>query len=65
MEYIRRVFLPSFLGDVKFEAARSRYNFGGRGGPLMHWGCSWCVPSDPKLVDRNSQSVPKFEVRMK
>ena len=28
MESIRRVFLPSFLGDVEFEAARSNSNFG-------------------------------------
>ena len=24
----------------------------------------WCGPSGPKLVYRNSESVPKFEVRM-
>ena len=33
---IHRVFNPSFLGDVKFEAARSRSNFVGRSGSFLH-----------------------------
>ena len=28
---------PSFLGDVEFEGARFRFNFGFRGGPLKIW----------------------------
>ena len=36
----------------------------GRGCPLQHVGGPLCVPSDLKLVDRNSESYPKFEVSM-
>ena len=56
--------VPYFLGDVEFEDARSRSNFECRGCPLQHYGDPLCVPSDLKLVDRNSESYPKFEVRM-
>ena len=37
---------------------------------LVEWlvialGGSWCGPSDQKLVYRNSESYPKFEVKMR
>ena len=65
IKFIRRVYLPSFLGDVEFEKTLSRSNFEDRGGALEHWGGSWCGPSGAKLVYRNSESVQKFEFRMR
>ena len=56
--------LSFLLDDVEFEAVRSNFNFDFRGGPFSIGG-SWCGPSGPKLVYRNSESVPKFEVRMR
>ena len=63
--YPSSIHFLSFIDDVEFEAAHSRSDFGGRDGLLLHWGGSWCSPSGPKLVYRNSLSDPKFEVRMR
>ena len=58
MESIRRVFLPSFLGDVEFEAARSRSILGSRW-PVVALG--WFVVQSKwsKICFRNSKFVPK------
>ena len=66
MESIHRVFLPSFPGDVEFEAAHSRSNFGRIEVPRYSIGMvRGVVQVIPKLVYRNSESYPKFEVRMR
>ena len=33
--------------------------------PVVALGCSWCGPSDLKLVYMNSESFPKFEFRIR
>ena len=54
-----------FFGDVEFEAALSRSNFGVSDGLLLNWRGLSCGPIIPKLHYRNSESVPKFEVRVR
>ena len=52
------------MRDVEFEATRSNLNWGSRW-TVEHWSGTWFCPSYPKLVYRNSESVPKFEVSMR
>ena len=61
----RRVFLPSILVDVEFEADCSRSNFGDKMARFSIGVVHGCGPSGPILVYRNSEFYQKFEVRMK
>ena len=65
MESIRRVFLPFFLGDVEFEAVRSSTIFCWSRWLVVALGWFVVWSSGPKLVYRNSESVPKIEFRMR
>ena len=63
MESIRQVFYPFWgmssskrpVPDPILGVELARYSIGSD---------TWCGPSDPKLVYRNSEYYPKFEVRM-
>ena len=59
--------IPScpFYNDVEFEAARSMSKIGRSMCPIVALGNSWFGPRSSKLFYVNSESIPKFEVRMK
>ena len=64
MDSIKLMSLLSFMGDVEFEAACSRFNFGVEVARCSI-GVVRGVVQVVKLVYRNSESYPKFEVRMR
>ena len=63
IESIRRVFIPSFLGDVESEQPITDPIFGAEVTLVEFWVVRvWS--NGPKLNYRNSESFPKFEFRM-